>query len=389
MINKNSTAIAAGFIVMGLLIGYPGVMVQKASAALSLDVTQKATLLAVQFWGCAGGIFVGMLISEIIGKKRFLHIGALLIALGFGIGIAANSYLLLLISFLIAGAGLGFYESGFNAMCLDYVTIAYPATKAQSTSLFHFFFGLGAIISPILIEAITMAVPLWNGVFIFFLPVPLICSILLFRTDNFAAALPETAKAALNPRTFLTVALFLLASALYVGAETTVYGWLPIYWDSLESASTSIRPGFAVSLFWITFSLGRLAGGPVVSKLGDGRYVITVSAAAILLSIVWALFGMNLFALLVYIALAGLLLACIFPTLLVSFDRALPGMSGTVSGLFLFFGTLSAAIFPSVSGAVFKKGGMALLPLFWCGVLAVFLAVCGGAFLSAKQRRGA
>jgi len=61
-------------------------------------------------------------------------------------------------------------------------------------------------------------------------------------------------------------------------------------------------------------------------------------------------------------------------------------MSGTVSGLFLFFGTLSAAIFPSVSGALFEKRGTGVLPLFWCGVLVLFVSVCAGAFLSAKRR---
>ncbi len=386
MVNRNSVAIASGFAVMGILVAYPGLIVQKASIVFGFTVLQKAALLGFQFWGCCGGIFVGMLIAGIVGKKRFLYIGAILIAAGFALGIIANSFLLLALSLLVAGCGLGFYESGYNAMCLDYVAIAYPSAKAQSTSLFHFFFGLGAIVSPILIEAINMALPLWNAAFIAFLPVPLVCSLLLFRMDTVSLSENTRAKISFDAPTLLVIALFALASALYVGAETTVYGWLPVYWVAIAEES-SILPGFAVSVFWITFSLGRLVGGPLVSKIGDERYVISVIVAALVLALAWAYGGHNPPVVLFCVAMAGLLLSCIFPTLLVAFDRALPGVSATVSGLFLFFGTLSAAVFPSISGSVFVRSGTRALPVFWFAVLLLFLFVCCGAFFASARNR--
>lgn len=380
-LNKTAFSLIAGFITMGLIASFLGPLLEKAAVSLALDYGAKGYLLSAQFTGCILGIFLGIIAERRLSRKQLLITGALIMAAGLGAGAAAGSYQFFFAACIVIGTGLGVFEVGFNAFCLDYVALFPETSRISMTTIFHFFFGIGAICGPFLTESITKILGSWNFVLLALIAAPLGCLVLLSRAPNIGAKKPE-GPSFVEKRPFSFIKSFplllvaLLAAALYVGMESSVFGWITLFWAENIHQWPSFVPAYAASAFWFAFSFGRLTLGPAIEKIGSVVYVPVAGGLTFAVSLLWALFPGQAWICFAALFVMGLLFASLFPILLTMTNRMFALPTGVITGILVFCTTISAAVFPFFISNLADKTGLLVLPWIICGTAVLFSLVC-------------
>src|SRR5256885_12295401 len=212
-----------GLILIGLGAGATGVLVPYQLA----DCRVSKVLLGVMFFAFSGGyVLSGLANGALIrwlGTRGQLTLGAavyLVTALGIGLH---PSFPMLLAASLVFGFGTGILDAGLNA---------YVATLPNHTALLNFlhaFFGIGALLGPLLAGEIVDHRHLpWQDTYLVLATVsaPLLVgfALVLPRRAGVAATADHGAPLPLalrRPEVWLA-ATFLM---LYVGVEVTVGNW--------------------------------------------------------------------------------------------------------------------------------------------------------------------
>ena len=187
----------------------------------------------------------------------------------------------------------------------------YSATRGASLSLLNAFWGLGAVLSPPIVTAWAhfRSFPrLYFGMAV----VTILPLILLGMQHVYLTRLPDdfTLSYSLHTRISLLVPLGLFAF-LYVGVETSISSWMMTYVHRLPLSSSMYAP-IATSIFWIALLSGRAATPTVLKKLSESR-LLTLSLSVLLVSNVMLLLSYTSVMSLTSAALAGLMLAPVFP----------------------------------------------------------------------------
>jgi FHS family Na+ dependent glucose MFS transporter 1 len=216
----------------------------------------------------------------------------------------------------------------------------------------HFFFGLGAFLSPIIV-AQTM---LHTGGFraAYWLPALLIMPlmVLLLRLPSPPPAEQEMGETAVAPPRYLAIILVILFLFLYVGVEASFGGWIFVYATELGLA-TATNAAYLTSAFWGSLTVGRLISIPLAARLRP-RQVIAVALIGGLLSLSFIIgWRESSAALLIGVIGFGLAIAPIFPATLSLTDRNM-SISGQITGWFFAGGSIGAMIWPVVMGQLIK-----------------------------------
>jgi fucose permease len=182
-------------------------------------------------------------------------------------------FVLFLLVQLILGYGCGVLESALNAYLA-----ALPDARAQ-LNLLHAFFGVGALIGPVLAAWIVSMVS-WTVVWLVMAAMCLPIAIgfwLLYPNrpadpGESAGPLPEPPAASpggllstvLRERGVLLGALFL---AVYVGLEIGMGNWGFSYLVQARDLSRSLA-SYSVSGYWLGLTVGRFVISPIAARIG-------------------------------------------------------------------------------------------------------------------------
>ena len=146
-----------------------------------------------------------------------------------------------------------------------------------------------------------------------------------------------------------------MAFILYVGAETGFGNWIYTYATSLDLA-TAVTAAYLTSAFWGLFTLGRLLGVWVSTRLRP-RSILFLDLAGCLASLGLILLAGNSAPLLWIGAIGlGLSMASVFPSILMLAGESMR-VTGTVTGWFLVGGGLGNMIVPWLIGQAFTAAG--------------------------------
>ena len=217
----------------------------------------------------------------------------------------------------------------------------------------HFFFGVGAFLAPIIVglvhqqgggilRAYWIIAWLIFPVGLWFLRLP---SIPIQRKSG--VSLTETT----NYWLVLLVALFFF---LYGGAEISFGGWIFTYATKIGWSKETAA--YLNSAFWGTFTLGRLLGILVASRLRPRTILIadlagSITAIALILS--WPT---STIAIWLGTVIFGLFMASVFPTILSLAERRMP-ITGQVTGWFFVGASAGAMIWPWFIGQLLETVG--------------------------------
>ncbi len=261
---------------------------------------------------------------------------------------------------LLLGAAEGALDVGGNAL----LCWVHGARVGPYMNGLHFFFGVGAFLSPIIISQLTLLSgdiiwPYWT-LALLILPV----AAWLWRVPSPlpAAAAPGDAPGVRAPATRLSgsaarLLLVLIAAFffLYTGAETGFGGWVFTYTVRLGLGSETTA-AYLNSLFWGSLTLGRLLSIPLAAHVAPRAMLwgdLVGCLVGIGLIVFWPTSSLLLW---VGTFVFGFSMASIFPTVLSFAERRL-AITGRVTGWFFVGASAGSMALPRIIGQLFEAIG--------------------------------
>ena len=347
-----------GFVSLGLPDTVLGVAWPSVRGTFGLDQSAVAVVLA----GSSGavllsGLFAGRLLGA-AGVGALLAGSSLLVALGTTGYALAPAWGLFAACSLLHGLGSGAIDSGLNYYAARHFSV-------RHMNWLHACWGLGATLGPLVMTGALV----WSGdwrpgygavaAVLFGLTVLFVATRGLWggpgRADEGVDAAPSVGvgEALRDPLVGLQVALFFV----YTGVEATLGQWGFTVLTEARGAGPEAA-GAAVTAYWASITVGRVALGAVAERVGVDRLVR--------LSLVAAVVGVALFALDVSYAasaaslvLTGLGFAVVFPSLMARTPARLgDARAAHAVGFQIGAATLGVAALPGLSGVLADRAGV-------------------------------
>jgi len=338
------------FIVMGLA---------SAAEGPSLPTLAKHTSSPLELIGL---IFVfgalGYLLGSLTGGRAYDHIPghrfmafSMLVMLGAAAVYPIASTLWLL---LLAALAMGLGKGGLDVGCNTLLQWVHGEQVGPFMNGLHFFFGVGAFLSPILLAQI---ISITHEIYWVFWTIALL-SLPLAIWFWFLPEPPAHLKADdqnHSPIPFLPVLLIVLAFVAYVGAEVGFSNWIYTYAITLNLATT-ITAAYLTSAFWGLFTVGRLLGIWIASRASP-RTILFTDLAGCFAGLCLIILG-NASAPLLWVgsSIFGFSMASIFPNILMLANKSIR-VTGTITGWFLVGAGIGGMLLPWLIGQAFALIG--------------------------------
>ncbi|MBF6614640.1 MAG: MFS transporter [Chloroflexi bacterium] len=373
------------FILVGANDGALGVLIPSIRAHYNVD---KATVGLIFLAGTAGYLIAafssGLLLHK-LGQRLFLALGAVAFLVGAAIMSLMPPFYLVPAPLVLLGLGVAIIDAGLNSF------IAVLPRGISLLNYLHAFYGVGALLGPLLASALIIAGFGWNSIYMVWVGVSallLVGAVILFRgrirqhldngEEGEAAHSEEGGNVmagALRLRALWLAALFLF---FYVGIEVSLGSWSYSFLTE-ERHQTALVSGWVVSGYWLGLTIGRVALARVAERLGSARLIeLCIGGVIVGTFIVW-LIPLSI-APAVGFWLVGFCLGPIFPTTIASMPRLMPArLVPSAIGFLASVGAMGAALFPWLAGNLAERFGLgSLLPyaaILSAGMLAVWLTL--------------
>lgn len=306
--------------------------------------------------------FLGFIIFNIIfsifasrgDMRKTLIISMALYSIFLYLSTKAQSFNMLLIYTMLAGGVGGLAESISSTMVVE-------INKSREGFYFNFtqaFFGLGAIIGPLLSGYLDGLSYSWKLMFEITAALGIVSVVLLciFDTDSMGkreSLKPKDIGKIFSIREFN---LMIIAMMLYVGAETGVWGWISTLLK-LQFKITPLKSSLSVAVFWSFMIIGRIITAKLSDNISLRKIILLLSVLGTVFTLMSA-FSKSEIAIWVLLCLIGLSYSGIWPSIV--------AYSGKVSGKY----STSAYFLTIAAGGI---GGM-IIPYF-LGILGKAVSV--------------
>ena len=351
------------FILIGANDGALGVLIPSMRLHYGVDKATIGLLFLFQTVGYLVAAFNSGLLVEKLGNRRFLVLGVVSFLLGVGTLSLMPQFMVILIMMLPLGFGVAIIDAGLNTY------IASMPRNAALLNYLHAFYGIGALLGPLIASTILAIRWGWNSVYIVWIGMSLVLLIgfqLVFREQNISqredtATRPESnvLLAALSVPMVWIAALFML---IYVGAEVSVGSWTYSFLTE-ERHAPILLAGWMVSGYWIGLTLGRLTLARVTLRIGSERLILGCLVGVVIGALfVWLLPVYAVSA--VGLGLIGFSFGPIYPTTIALIsDRVSGRILPSVIGFMVSLGSIGAAICPWLAGTLAQRFGLwSLMP---------------------------
>jgi FHS family Na+ dependent glucose MFS transporter 1 len=336
-------------------------------------------------------VAIGYLVGSLLGGRLYDRMPGNPVMVASMVAIAATLVLtpfvpqiwILIVVIGVLGTAQGAVDVGGNTLL---VWIHGRAVGPFMNGL-HFFWGLGALISPLIVGQVILATGqiAWAFWALALMTVPVIILLLRLASPKARAEQPEQYSGNEDPAPSpgpisaqgnSVVLLVTLLLFLFVGAEGGFGGWIYSYALALDLGSTTTA-AYLTSAYWGALTFGRLVAIPIASRARP-RWILLADGIGCLASIgllfVWpdspsaawiSTIGMGLF------------MASVFPTAITLAERRIP-ITGRTTGWFLVGASMGGMTLPMLMGQLWEAAG----PQSAMALLASYLALAIVALLS-------
>ena len=334
-------------------------------------------------------------LADRLGKSSFLTTGMLLVAAGLVGTSLAGRYGVLLATQAVAGMGAGVMEALVNPLVAE----LHAASPARPLNVANGLFSVGLVVAAIVSGEMLQAHYAWRTTLWLWAPAACVGAA-LFATRGY----PDVSRRATKGgeggdggTAFLRKPLFWVlmgAMVLGGGCEAGMTFWGASFAE--HELGASARGGaWTVALFGAFMALGRFTSGGLVSRVPP-LGLMTGSAAGCAVATAGLCFVATVHGAWALFALGGLLVACLWPTILAVAAEKVQVGSATMFALLAAAGISGCTAFPWCMGRIGDvaglRAGAALLPCSMVVAAVLFLAawrMTGGRADRASEARGA
>ena len=325
-----------------------GEIIKIARADMNLTNTEAiafhwATMVAI----AASGIGFGFL-ADRFGRKLTIIGGLALYGVASALFMTGQSFQLYFALLFISGLAIGIFKTAALALIGDLADCTKDHTARMNAV--EGFFGVGAIVGPLLVVWLTAQGLSWTWLYMF---AACLCTFMILAaifTDYPAMTGEKQTPASLAH----TLSLFgnghalgfSFAIALYVACEVSVFVWLPTFLEGFTGSDLAMTfAAYAVMIFFVLRAAGRFLGAFVLRFVDWKLVMLGFSAAIFACFLASALLGKA--AAVFLLPLSGVFMSMIYPTVNSKGISCFPKSDhGAVAGLILFFTAVSAAFAP-------------------------------------------
>lgn len=348
---STTAAYYLAFIVLGLVLAVLGPTLPYLAEQTGSQLSQVSFLFTARaLGGFSGALFSGRFYDRRAGHPILV---STLVIFFFSLALLPLIPALWLLSLLLFVVGLaeGALDVGVNTL----IVWVHGRGVGPFMNGLHFFFGLGAFLAPIIVAQVLAynGDVRWAYWILALLVLPALVWIGRLPSPPAPAARKEPSASAKTDT--LVVVLISAMLALYVGAEVSFGGWIFSYTVSMGLAAETTA-AYLTSLFWGTFTVGRLLAIPLASRLRPRAILIGdlgMALASVALILAWPQAQVALW---LGTAGVGLSLASVFPTALTLAERRM-AITGKVTSTFFVGASLGAMTLPWLIGQLFTAVG--------------------------------
>jgi len=366
---KKITAIVALMNVFTLAICFVviGAVSVELKSALGIGNSEIGTLVLTLFLtACIVQLIIGPLVDK-FGHKPIAVVGFIICSLSmFLLGLAVNFKLALLAAFLL----------GVGAMCVNTVgntlipvVLFNGQDPARASNFGNGFFGLGLILTPLIISAFGLkynyALFSIGAVILVFFLFSLLASYPKVSTGfKFSMAIKLLGKK--------SVVIAALALVCYISLESTMNTWIKSLMAELFQSSGNrnflMHAGFVLSLFGVCMMLGRFLSSAVKNLTKIGIKVIAVFSLISMFAIILMIVAKSHLLVIAAVILVGFTFAPIFPIIVgVTFARFKENLYGSIFGIIFSVGLLGGTFVPQYVGHLAQ--GRTIQQSLWIAVV--------------------
>ncbi|PCK23303.1 MFS transporter [Bacillus pumilus] len=330
---------------------------------------ELSSLIFFQFIGFLTGVLLSPILVRKKGYGAVLTMGLLLMIGSLLLGLLVPGWTTLVLAGFFLGSGAGSLETTAGAYVIS------MANSAKRISIMEVFFGLGALLFPLVI-LLTVTEETWHYVFLFQVGA---LTFFLMLWLVFMNKLPHEQMAApsqkMKKSSFLfdrnnrmIVVIMICFAFFYAGIETNFANFLPSI--MLEKGGDNWGL-FAVSTFWTAIVIGRTMIARKADQLHPLRFLKLSAALMILLLVVFAL-TTHIAAQLILIFFIGLCAAGMFPIALTASALMIENAIDEATSYFIAAASLGGACLSFLIGFSLEWAGAASA-VFVFAFLAVLL----------------
>ncbi len=340
------------FIALGLPSGMLGVAWPSIRDTFGVtDAALGTLLLPVTLGYLTASVLNGTTISR-LGVGTTMIVASSLSMLGIlGYGLATNWWLLIAVG-LVLGLGQGIVDSSMNLFFANHFS-------PRLMNWLHASFGLGAALGPLVMTQLFTLGQSWRWGYVIFAAVQLLLTFSFIITrQRWQMRITDTApgdsdNTALPLRVSIRQPLVLLSILLFfvfTGVETIAGNWGFTLLTEARAAD-EVAAGQWISLYWWSFTLGRIIFGFIADHIPIASTIRT----CLLLVVFGGIFltiNLNNMLSLTGLILIGFALAPIFPLLITSTPNRLGRHATNAIGFQIGAAGLSLAALPALAGVL-------------------------------------
>ncbi len=349
--NRKVIAYFFAFMALGMASAALGPTLPGLAEQTSTQLSSISFLFATRSLGfLTGAILAGRIYDRLPGHAILT---GMLLMMGVALALVPFTSQLWLLTLLMLLAGV--VESGIDVGGNTLLVWCFGEKVGPYMNSLHFFFGLGAFLSPIIIAQTMLATEGGIRLAYWVLAMMVLPAVLLFnRFPSPPIRARDTAVHGqhANRTLIVLVAAFMF---LYVGAEVSYGGWIYTYAITL-GLSTETAAAYLTSFFWGALTLGRLISIPLTAQLHPKTMLGGALAGCVLSMIVLLVWRISPAALWAGTIGLGLSMSVIFPTTLAWAEHTL-SLSGQMTSYFFVGASLGAMTIPWLIGQLFESVG--------------------------------
>lgn len=356
------------FIILGMTTAASGPSLLKLADHTASGLDRISLIFIFSSLGYVLGSYFGGRAYDRFPGHKLMAMTLLVIAVASIMIPVSTTLIVLLLAMFLTGLASGILDVGCNTLLLW----THKEKSGPFMNGLHFFFGVGSLIAPLLLAQILLRTNdiywLYYSFAIFSLPI----MIWLWLLPEPAHNVHKDAQAS-STFPVVPVILIVILFLLYVGLELGFGNWIYTYALTLK-LGTTVTAAYLTSAFWGSFTLGRLLGIWVSTRLRAHTTILVDLIGCTISTIIIMLWKESSVALWIGTFGLGLSMASIFPNIMMLAGERMQ-ITGAITGWFLVGSGAGGMLIPWLLGQIFARTGPQLMTTVLLAVTLGIVAV--------------